>query len=222
VEHLKKGAAYGEVVKVISINILHFDFCQGSDYIYHGTTSFIGLHNKTVLQLNAAQKKLFKREKVADIYPEYYLINIKNFNDVAKDSLDEWIYFLKNEEIKDNFQAKGLLEAKEKLEMIKMKPAEKAAYDAHQKDLHREASLYKSTYVLGKIEGVEKGIKQGVKQGIKQGIEQGEKNKSCEVAKKGLQAGISVKTISLMTGLDKDEIEKLRTKKNIIGNSSTN
>ena len=238
VEHLKKGAAYGEVVKVISINILHFDFCQGSDYIYHGTTSFIGLHNKTVLQLNAAQKKLFQREKVADIYPEYYLINIKNFNDIAKDSLDEWIYFLKNEEIKDNFQAKGLLEAKEKLEVIKMKPAEKAAYDAHQKDLHREASLYKSTYVLGKIEGVEEGVKQGIKQGveqgikqgveqgikqgveqgikqgveqgIKQGVEQGERNKSCEVAKKALQAGIPVKTISLMTGLTEKEIKDLQ------------
>ncbi len=38
---------------------------------------------------------------------------VNNFDDIAKDTLDEWIYFLKNEEIKDNFVAKGLMKAKQ-------------------------------------------------------------------------------------------------------------
>ncbi len=54
-EHLEKGAAYADVSKVISINILYFDFGKGDDYIYHGTTSFIGLHNNRELELSDEQ-----------------------------------------------------------------------------------------------------------------------------------------------------------------------
>ncbi|MFZ4704089.1 MAG: hypothetical protein ACOYMG_28930 [Candidatus Methylumidiphilus sp.] len=38
------------------------------------------------------------------LYPEYYLIKINRFNDIAKDTPDEWIYLLKNEEIKQILQ----------------------------------------------------------------------------------------------------------------------
>ncbi len=155
-EHLDQGKSYADVAKVISVSILYFDFCKGDDYIYRGTTNFIGLHNDTELELNPAQRKLFNIEKVADIFPEHYIINIKNFDDKATDTLDEWIYFLKNEEIKDGFKAKGLIEAKEKLDVMTLDENEKAAYDQYQKDLHHQASNYQSTYVLGRIEGEEK------------------------------------------------------------------
>ena len=42
----------------------------------------------------------------AGLYPEYYLLKINNFNDIAKDGLDEWIYFLKNESIRPEFSAR--------------------------------------------------------------------------------------------------------------------
>ena len=45
VEHIKESESYAKIVKVISINILYFDLGVGDDYIYKGTTSFIGLHN---------------------------------------------------------------------------------------------------------------------------------------------------------------------------------
>ena len=158
VEHLSKGAAYADVSKVISVNILHFDLGKGDDYIYHGTTRFIGLHNQTELELSLEQKKLYTTETIADLYPEYYLIELMNFNDTAKDSLDEWIYFLKNEEIKNEFSAKGLKEAKENLDILKMDSEERLAYDRHQEQLHYEASMYESTYVLGKMKGKAEGI----------------------------------------------------------------
>lgn len=154
-EHLDKGQRYENVSKVISVSILYFDFCKGNDYIYHGTTHFIGLHNHSELQLNDAQKKLFSSEKVADIFPEHYIINIKNFNDIATDTLDEWIYFLKNEEINDNFKAKGLTEAKETLDVLKLSDEDKVAYDRHQKEIRHQASSYQSTYILGRVEGKE-------------------------------------------------------------------
>jgi hypothetical protein len=44
--------------------------------------------------------------KVTGIYPEYYILKVNNFNDVAKDTPDEWNYFLKHSVIKDEFKAK--------------------------------------------------------------------------------------------------------------------
>ena len=62
-EHLREGDAYAEVSKVISVNILYHDFGTGDDYIYHGTTRFVGLHKHTVLELGEDQKKLYTAEK---------------------------------------------------------------------------------------------------------------------------------------------------------------
>lgn len=163
-EHLREGDAYAKVSKVISVNILYFDFGDGDDYIYKGSTSFIGMHNKTKLELNSKQQELYKASKVEKLYPEYYLIKVRNFNDIAKDSLDEWIYFLKNEEIKDDFKAKGLKKAKETLDYLKMSDQERGRYEQHQNDLHHQASIYESTFVIGEIEGIKKGIKKGVRQ----------------------------------------------------------
>ncbi len=170
IEHLQESEAYASISKVISVNILYFDFGDGDgdDYIYKGTTSFIGMHNKARLKLNIEQKKLYKTSSVEKIYPEYYLIKVKNFNDVAKDKLDQWIYFLKNEEIKDDFTAKGLHKAKETLDYLKMSNEEKLRYEQYQTELHHQASLYQSTYVIGKIRGREEGIKQGREEGIEQ------------------------------------------------------
>jgi hypothetical protein len=70
---------------------------------------------------------------ISDIYPEYYLIELRNFNDIAKNSLDEWIYFLKNEKISDNFHAKGLKQAKQTLDVLKMDEKEQFQYEQHQK-----------------------------------------------------------------------------------------
>ncbi|MCB2264123.1 MAG: Rpn family recombination-promoting nuclease/putative transposase, partial [Candidatus Thiosymbion ectosymbiont of Robbea hypermnestra] len=96
-EHLAQGEPYDQVVKVISINILYFDLGSGADYIYHGRTHFVGLHHQDELQLNDRQRKLFGKRYPHELYPEYYLLKVRQFDDIAKDSLDEWIYFLKNQ-----------------------------------------------------------------------------------------------------------------------------
>ena len=192
-EHMQKGKAYSDVCKIISINILYFEFGQGSDYIYHGTTRFIGLHDKDELTLTQEQKKLYSVQGIADIYPEYYLIEIRNFNDIAKDTLDEWIYFLKNEQIEENFTAKGLKQAQKTLDVLKMGESERQAYEDHQTQLHHEASLYESTYMLGEIEGIEKGIEKGILQ----------------TAKKMKQADMTIDLIAQVTELSHAQIEHL-------------
>jgi predicted transposase/invertase (TIGR01784 family) len=199
-EHLDSGMDYCDISKVISVSILYFDFCAGDDYIYHGTTEFVGVHNHTKLELNPEQKGMFSCEKVADMFPEHYIINIKNFDDIATAPLDEWIYFLKNEEIKDDFHAKGLLEAKEKLDIMKLNPVEKAAYDVHIAELRRERSLYQSSYVLGEMKGKEE---ERARQECQHHQEK------LESAKTMHQSGINITDIARFTGLDEAELKTL-------------
>ncbi len=194
VEHIKESEAYAKIVKVISINILYFDLGVGDDYIYKGTTSFIGLHNYSQLKLDSAQAELYKTDEIEDIYPEYYLIRINSFNDVAKDSLDQWIYFLKNEEIRDDFQAKGLEKARETLDYLKCSEEERQAFEAYKESLHYQASMYESTYVIGKTEG----------------IEEGKKAEKMAIARKMLLKNSDIELIMELTSLTEVEIENLR------------
>ncbi len=200
-EHLHESAPYSEVVKVISVNILYFDLGQGEDYVYHGSTVFKGRHNKDLLELSDDQQDLYKKSKVHHIFPEYYLIKVNNFNDIAKDSLDEWIYFLKNEEIKENFKAKGLVKAKQELDILKLPEQERLAYEKYQDNLHYQASMFESSYTIG--------IKTGIEQGVEEGMVKGEKQKALEIANNLIDV-LDVKTIAIKTGLSEKEIESIK------------
>lgn len=188
-EHMRAGQTYAHVKKVYSVNVLYFDIGHGSDYIYYGTTSFIGVHNRDQLDLNETQRKLYHKEYVHNIFPEYYLIKVNQFNDIAKNTLDEWIYFLKNEEIKNEFHAKGLLEAKEKLDTFKLSPLEKQEYDKFIENSRFRESMVESNFDAGKIEG--------------------EKAKAFEIAQKMKNAGMAKDVIRQITGLGVDEIDKI-------------
>lgn len=200
-EHMNEGDSYSKVVKVISVNIIYFDFGDGDDYIYKGQTEFKGIHNNSILKLNPKQEELYKTHRVDKIYPEYYVIKVNNFDENAKDTLDEWIYFLKTEKIEKNFKAKGLDEAKKKLDILKFDENERENYERFKKHLHDQASAWESTYVIGRLEGV--------KEGIEQGIEQGKLKEKLEIAKNLLDV-LDNETIALKTGFTVDAIEKLR------------
>ena len=212
---MNEGDSYSKVVKVISINIIYFDFGDGDDYIYKGTTEFKGIHNNSILKLNAKQEELYKTDRVDKIYPEYYVIKVNNFDENAKDTLDEWIYFLKTEKIKNEFKAKGLDEAKKKLDIMKFDEEERANYERFKKYLHDQASAWESTYVIGKIEGVELGIELGIEQEKAESqkkIEQerAESQKRIEnITKNLLVAKVDVEIIMQTTGLSKEEIEQI-------------
>ena len=129
-EHLDEGDDYSKVVKVISVNILYFDLGEGNDYIYKGRTQFRSFHDhEELLKLSKNQMEKFNKVYPGDIYPEYYIIKVNNFNDVAKSTLDEWIYLFKNSAIKSNFKAKGIQKAGRVLDELKMSKEERQAYD---------------------------------------------------------------------------------------------
>ena len=139
-EHIKEGQPYAEVKKVISITIAYFDLGQGKDYVYHGTTTFKGLHKNDVLTLSGKQVELYKKDNIYEVYPEYWIIKVSQFHNRVEDKLDEWIYFFKNAEIKDGSTAKGLKEVNERLDEMKLNEKDAKAYKRYLKNLRDIAS----------------------------------------------------------------------------------
>jgi len=184
-EHISLGADYYKVRKIYHINILYFRMGDGKDYVYHGCTEYRGIHNNTVLQLTAKERDFFAKENVKDLYPEYYILCVNDFDNVAKNSLDEWIYYLKNTEIPENFTARGLKEAREKLLYDNMTEKEKSAYHHYLDQTRYERNSIKTSYDKGKIEG------------------------KIEIAKNAVEMGLPIDNIIKLTGLSREQIQKL-------------
>jgi len=197
VEHKHQGDIYAKAKKVISINIVYFDLGQGEDYVYHGTTNFIGIHKHDELQLTARLKQELGKKRIYELYPEYYILKVNQFNDLAKDSLDEWIYFLKNSEVKAEFKARGLQEAARKLDIMKLDTTQRKVYQRYLENLSYAASMAKSI----KIEAEEM-IR-------KEGIEQGSEKKQREIVTTMNKNGLTYEKISKYTGIPQEEVKKI-------------
>lgn len=151
-EYIGSGQEYAKVKKVISVTIAYFDLGQGEDYVYHGTTQFKGIHKGDVLNLAQVQKDTYKVDDVHQVYPEYWIIKVSQFKGIIQDKLDEWIYFLKNSALPEDYSAKGLSEAKEKLDEMNMTDKEKAIYKGYLKDLRDIASAQHTKMIDAKLE----------------------------------------------------------------------
>ena len=140
-EYISVGEPYRNVKKVYSVNIVYFDLGQGDDYIYYGKTDFVGIHKKDKLKLSEKQVEILGKNEPFEIFPEYYVIKVNQFNDNAISTLDEWIYYLKNNEIRDEFTAQGIDKAKELLRVDKLSEEELVNYKKYQEDLRYSASM---------------------------------------------------------------------------------
>ncbi|MDR2684695.1 MAG: hypothetical protein LBB53_04875, partial [Prevotellaceae bacterium] len=78
------------------------------------------------------------------------------FNNVATSTLDEWIYYFKNSEIKEDFTAKGMEAVKTYLDFEKLTSEQKREYE---KDIDKKLgwdSAIESAEKKGKAEGEKK------------------------------------------------------------------
>ena len=190
-EHITEGQPYSQVKKVYSVNVVYFDLGQGEDYVYHGKTTFRGIHMDDELELSDKQKELFKKPSVKDLYPEYYVIKTNRFNEIAKDTLDEWIYFLKKAEIKEEFTAKGLKSASQKLDVMKLNTADRKEYDRYIEEQRSDASFVET---------------------VKLEITTAIKSREEEIAETALSEGLAVALVSKLTGLSIQEIQVMAEK----------
>jgi len=205
-EHLGKGDAYHRVVKVISVNIVYFDLGQGVDYLYHGTTAFIGVNQHDRLKLSSRQEALYRKTEPWELFPEYYIIKVNQFNDIAKTTLDEWIYFLKNESLPPRHTAKGLKAAEEVLAVMKLPETERIAYNKYLEDLHYQASMLVTNYEAARLEGEQKGKLEGrlegKLEGLREGKLEGQREERLTSARKLLLKGYPIEKITELLDLE--------------------
>ncbi|MDD6103855.1 MAG: hypothetical protein PUB73_04460, partial [Bacteroidales bacterium] len=155
---------------------------------------FTGVHTGDNLIVNTKEAEEIKMTTPENVFPEYYIIRVNEFNSVATTPLEEWLDYLKNNHIKDDTSTPGLREAREKLLYMTMNDSDRRAYDAHMDDIMVQND------VLGtaKLEGLE--------QGRAEGRAEGEHAMAVEIARKMKRKGASVAEIQELTGLSEDMI----------------
>lgn len=184
-EHIELGQLYSEVKKVYSISILYFDIGKGNDYLYHGQNVFTGVHTGDFLEVTAKEKDAIVRKLPSEIFPEYFLIRVNEFNKAAVTPLEEWIEYLKTGVIRPDTKAPGLEEARKKLVYYSMDKAERLAYDEH----INAVMIQNDVLSTAELEGIKKGV--------------------MATAKNLKSMGMPVETIRQATGLTDEEINGL-------------
>ena len=160
--------------------------------------------------LEATSKKLMT-DKL-----EFVFVEVEKFDkseDELETDLDKWLYLLKNmsnllkrpERLRDRIFTKlfdvaelAQLDDEDRTNYIKSMNTERDTYN--QIEYAREK---------GREEGREEGHKVGKEEGLKEGRAEGVKQNSFDIAKRMLEKGIDIETISELTGLTEKEISKL-------------
>lgn len=212
-EYINRGEGYDKVRKVYSINIVYFSLGHGKDIVYHGKTEFRGIHQNDLLELSPFQRQTFKVDTVSQLYPEYYILKVNDFNQVAKTPLEEWIYYLNTGEIPEKAQAPGLDAARERLKLDKMSKDELKAYYRHldnivilRDNIHTERAEGRAEgRSEGRAEGLEEGRAEGLEEGRAKGVEEARKQSAVRMKAKGFSA----EDIADITGLSLEEIADL-------------
>ena len=192
-EHIQIGNMYDQVKKVYSINIIYFDLGKGSDYLYHGKTVFTGVHTGDNLVVNTKEANEIRMTAPENVFPEYYIIRVNEFNQIATTPIEEWLDYLKNNRINDDTSTPGLQEAREKLLYMTMSDADRRAYDAHMDDIMVQNDVLDTA----KLEG------------LAEGRAEGEQTKALNIARNLKSMGLGIAEIQKATGLSEEILSGL-------------
>ena len=164
--------------------------------------------------LEATSKKLMT-DKL-----EFVFVEVEKFDkgeDELETDLDKWLYLLKNmsnllgrpERLRDRIFTKlfdvaelAQLDDKDRTNYIKSMNTERDTYN--QIEYARETGREE-----GREEGLKVGREEGKEEGLKEGRKEGVKQNSFDIAKRMLEKGIDIETISELTGLTEKEISEL-------------
>ena len=151
---------------------------------------------------------------------EFVFVEVEKFDkgeDELETDLDKWLYLLKNmsnllgrpERLRDRIFTKlfdvaelAQLDDKDRTNYIKAMNTERDTYNQieYARETGREEGLE---------EGHKKGHEEGKEEGLKEGRAEGVKQNSFDIAKRMLEKGIDIETISELTGLTEKEISEL-------------
>ena len=111
--------------------------------------------------------------------------------------LISWLQFINNPEAIVDMENKEIKKAKKVLEEISQDEREQRLTELREKYIMDQKAIH------------DHGYDKGLEEGMKQGIETGSKKEKLEIAKKMKIEKIDLKTIEKVTGLTKEEINKI-------------
>ena len=195
VEQLEPNGNYEELKRVIVIAILDYNLTDLEEYI---TETVRVVSNHKEYELNNVVK--------------YYYIELEKFRNQEPDmnvELNQWLAFIdmergdllemakkENKEIKDAVKDYEVLTGDEEIKRL--------TEVRLMSELEEQSAL-----ATARAKGTEEGLKQGKEEGLKLGKEEGLKQGKEEIAKKLLEMNLPLKQIIEVTGLSKEEIEKI-------------
>jgi len=220
VEQIASGGLF-DIKKVYSINIAYYNIGAVNEYVFIASLSeFKGIHFDEAIPFSQHLDPLSAVSK--EIHPEYFLILPNKFDEKIRDEygnvvsdiftegtadkFDEWVYVLKNSVVKSNFTAKGIQEASEKLDVLKMTPQQRAVYERDRIiDMSQKSQIY-TAELKGRIQGESIGLEKGEVIGLEKGKVIGLQKEREEAVIRGHNKGHSIDTIAEFTNLTSDQI----------------
>ena len=183
---IKAGDDYNKLEKTIVILIADFNIKGLEEVEYHSTWK--------IIETNSVKKLILTDKFELDIIE---LLKIKG-RENEKDQLLDWLIFLENPEservTRKMEENENLKEAVEKLDRISEDEKMQRIIELREKAIRDEHAIYAK----------------GVDDGIEEGKAKGAREKQIEIAKSMLKENMDIEMIIKITGLTKQEIEKLQ------------
>jgi predicted transposase/invertase (TIGR01784 family) len=208
VEQVSAGKPYN-VKKVYSVNIFYDAIGAEKEYLFVASLhEFKGKHFEETIPFS---QNINERSNVQkEIHPEYFLILPEKFDGQMRSKFDEWVYVLKNSSVKSEFTAAGIQAAGEKLDILKMTPQQRAAYERTSRaDMDQKTQLF-TAELKGRTEGEAKGLEKGEAIGLEKGEAIGRAAERTELQENVVinchQAGLYPDTISTITRLTLEQV----------------
>ena len=188
VEQLPKGNDYTKLKKVYFIGILNFNIFENKN--------FISRH--LIINQETSSQDLDDFEFTFLELPKF----TKELNELNS-ILDKWIYFLKN--------ASDLsIVPKEYNEIQEFQDAFEIVTQTAWNKKELEVYEYIALKEFDEINALRTAERKGMKKGLEKGIQKGKEEEKIDIAKTALSKGIDTQTISLITGLSQELIDKLK------------
>ncbi len=185
-DELKKSEKYTEIKNTIVINLLNFEFYRRNSYHSIAHMKFEETKENEFVEMG------YQREdEIATKDLEMHFIEIPKFikkNPEANTKLEQWLWLIAGREEKLEMAKKENREIEKAIDII-----DEMSMDEKEWELYQSRKMAIMDYNTGIYEATQKG----------------ERKKQIEIAKKLLNKKMSMEEIEEITGLSKEEIQKL-------------
>ena len=195
-----KGVDYSRLAPVYSLNIVNDKAFDGDDFFHHFQLAEKGCPDRIIegielvfIELPKYRPQVRGHRKMMDLWLRFLT------------EIDESTETVPGEMTSEPEISKAL----KIVEHSAYSDAQLAAYDKYQDIIATEKTLVSGSFKKGMKEGLEKGLEKGREKGLKEGKAEGLKEGKAEIAKNLKSMGMDFDTIATVTGLSKEDIEKL-------------